>query len=302
MGAPLSLQFSIALCAGMVAATFAPSVRRSIPRWFEIAIWVALIVVCWLGIASIKDPHARELTDSVNWAAGQILNTLLGLAGASVLDILYANRFGIANAVVTLFGADLLALALIRSHRQGIGWQPRVRMRDWMELPMYAAPAPVAMQAAPSAIDEVNERLAAATATAGAAAATWSVQFLIWARDVGLPRAEARLALSVAVGRVETKVWLESVRETTRELESGARTLVAGSAPEVNRLALRVAAILNGVTDAEQRITPGGGKLAQVVDIQALRIAQSLGRIDKEMSLDERKDEDGPAQPDRLAS
>jgi len=302
MGAPLSLQFSIALCAGMVAATLAPSVRKSIPRWFEIAIWVALIFVCWLGIANIKDPHARELTDSVNWAAGQILNTLFGLAGASVLDIIYANRFGIANAVVTLFGADLLALALIRSHRQGVDWQPRIRMRDWMELPAYAAPAPVAMQAAPSAIDEVNERLAAATATAGAAAATWSVQFLIWARDVGLPRAEARLALAVAVGRVETKVLLESVRETTRELESGARILVAGSAPEVNRLALRVAAILNGVTDAEQRVTPGGGKLAQVVDIQALRIAQSLGRFEKDKSLDEKKDEDGPEQTDRLAS
>jgi hypothetical protein len=300
MGAPLGLQFSIALCAGMVAATFAPSVRRSIPRWFEIAIWVALIVVCWLGIASIKDPHARELTDSVNWAVAQILNTVFGLAGASVLDVLSANRFGIANAVVTIFATCLLALALISSHRLGLGWQPQVRLRDWMELPAYPSPVQAAVEE-PSGIDEVNERLAAVTATAGAAAATWSVQFLIWARDVGLPRAEARLALAVAVGRVETKVWLESVRETAGELEAGARTLVAGSGPEVNRLALRVAAILNGVTEAEQRITPGA-KFAQVIDIQALRIAQSLGRLTKDTSADEKKDDDGPEQPDRLAS
>ena len=52
--------------------------------------------------------------------------------------------------------------------------------------------------------------------------------------------------------------------------ESGARTVVAASAPEVNKLALRVAAILNGVTDAEQRVSPSAGNLAQVVDIQAL--------------------------------
>jgi len=286
----------------MVAATFSPSVRRSIPRWFEMAIWVALIVVCWLGIASIKDPHARELTESVNWAVGQILNTLLGMAGASVLDVISNNRFGIANAVVTIYGAALLALTLVSTHRMGQGWQPKVFLGDWMVLPAYKAPAPVAADAGPTAIDEVNDRLAAATASAGAAAATWSVQFLIWARDVGLPRAEERLALAVAVGRVETKVWLESVRETARELESGARTLVGGSAPEVNRLALRVAAILNGVTDAEHRIAPSAGKFAQVVDIQALRIAQSLSRAGRDVSIDEQKDEDDPKQTSRLAS
>jgi hypothetical protein len=171
-----------------------------------------------------------------------------------------------------------------------------------MEIP--AAPVPVLLQApVPDAVEEMNERLAAATITAGAAAATWSAQFLIWARDIGLPRAEERLALAAAVGRVETKVLLEAVRETTRELESGARSLVAASAPEVNKLALRVAAILNGVTDAEQRVSPGAGNLGQVVDIQALRLAQSLGQPGRAKST-EKKDEinDGPEHPSRLAS
>ena len=156
-------------------------------------------------------------------------------------------------------------------------------------------------QVGPSAIEDLNERLAAASAVAGAAAATWSVQFLIWARDVGLPRAEARLALAAAVGRVETKVWLESVRETARELESGARTRFADSAPDANKLALRVAAILNGVV-AEQRIAPGAKNLAPVVDLQALRIA-TLGRLERAASIDEKEEaENGTEHPDRLAS
>jgi hypothetical protein len=231
-----------------------------------------------------------------------MLDTLVGLAGLSVLDSLRASRFAIANGVVTLFCADALTLALLSSYREGRGWQPTVRLREWMEVP--AAPLPVVVPASQSyAVEELNERLAAATITAGAAAATWSVQFLIWARDIGLPRAEERLAHAVAVGRVETKVLLEAVRETAGELESGARDLVAVSAPEVNKLALRVAAILNGVTEAEQRVSPSAGNLAQVVDIQALRIAQSLGRFGRNQPT-ERKDEihNDPEHPDRLAS
>jgi hypothetical protein len=171
-----------------------------------------------------------------------------------------------------------------------------------MELPRAVAPAAALAPVGPSAIEELNERLAAASAVAGAAAATWSVQFLIWARDVGLPRAEARLALAAAVGRVETKVLLESVRETARELESGARNRVASSGPEVNKLALRVAAILNGVVDAEHRIVPGAKSIAQVVDLQALRIAQTLGRIDKAAASTPEKEEENAEQSERLAS
>lgn len=263
---------------------------------------MTLILVCWIGIASIKQPQARELTDAINWAAGQIISTLLGLAGASVLDALAAHRFVIANAVVTLFGADLLALALLSTYREGRAWRPQIKLGEWMEVPVAVAPTTVAAVADPSAIDELNVRWAAATATASAAAATWSVQFLIWARDVGLPRAEERLALAVAVGRVETRVWLDSVRETARELETTARNFYETSAPEANKLALRVAAILNGVTDAEHRLTPGAGDLAQVVDIQALRIAQSLGRLGRAASTGEKIEENDPEHTDKLAS
>lgn len=302
MGTPLGLQFSIALCTALVAATFAPTIRRVIPRWFEVALWVALIVVCWWGVAGIKDQNARELTASINWGAGRIFNILIGVAGLSVVDMLHANRFAIANAVVTLFGADLLALALLTSSREGRGWQPNVRLRDWMEMP--AAPIPAVLQVpVPDPVEVINKRLAAATATAGAAAATWSVQFLIWARDIGLPSAEERLIQAAAVGRVETKVMLEAVRDTARELESGARNLVAASAPEVNKLALRVAAIRNGVTGAEQHVSPSAGNLAQVVDIQALRIAQSLGRVVRDQAAEKQDEIDNdPEHPNRLAS
>jgi hypothetical protein len=303
VGAPLGLQFPIAICIGLVAATFAPSVRRSIPRWLEIALWLALIFVCWLGVESIRDPRARELTASVNWAAGRILNTLLGLIGANVVDVLASIRFAIANAVVTLFGADLLALALLSSYREGRSWQPQVRLRDWMEFPVAAAHAPVPPESVPYAVDQLSERWAAATAVAGAAAATWSVQFLIWARDVGLPRTEERLALAVAVGRVETKVLLEAIRETSRELEAGARAGLAGQSPEVNnKLALKVAAILNGVSESQHRIAPVAGSLAQVIDIQALRIAQSLSRMGQPTAAREKAEEDGPDETNRLAS
>ena len=298
----MGMQFTIALCAGLVAATLAPAVRRSIPRWFEMTMWAALIFVCWIGIASIKEPHVRELTDSVNWAVGQIAATLLGLAGANARDVLLANRFTIADWVVTVFGADLLALALISSYKEGRAWQPQIRLVDWMEFPAAATSQMAAVQLAPSAIDDLNEKLAVATASAGAAAATWSTQFVIWARDVGLPRAEKRLALAAAVGRVETKVWLESVRESARELEWSARATYAGTAPEVNKLAVRVAALLNGVWEAEQSIVSGKQSLAQVVDIQALRIAQSLGRLGPETSTDEKEEKNGPEHTDRLAS
>jgi hypothetical protein len=301
VGTPLGLQFSIAVCVGLVAATFSPSIRRAIPRWFEVAAWVALIFVCWLGIAGVKDPHARELTVTLNWAVGQIFNTLFGLAGASFLSTMSANRFVIADAVVTLFGADLLALAMLSTHRQGRAWQPQLRLRHWMVVPATAPAAMAAPVVQPYAVDELSEKWASATAVAGAAAATWSVEFLIWARDVGLPRAEERLALAVAaVGRVETRVWLESVRETARELESVARDRFAGTGPEINQLALRVAATLNGVTESQQRFSPGGAP-AHVVDMQALRVAQSLSRSGRDMSQ-EMKDENGVKHPDELAS
>jgi hypothetical protein len=57
------------------------------------------------------------------------------------------------------------------------------------------------------------------------------------------------------------------------------------------------------VVDAEQRIAPGAKNLAQVVDLQALRIAQTLGRIERAASIDEKEEaENGTEHPNRLAS
>ena len=66
---PLLLQFSIALFTGMVAATFVPPIRRSIPRPVEVLLWVALITACAIGLSSVTSENARNLTTSVVWAS-----------------------------------------------------------------------------------------------------------------------------------------------------------------------------------------------------------------------------------------
>ncbi|TMF64308.1 MAG: hypothetical protein E6I17_14330, partial [Chloroflexi bacterium] len=79
MEMPLLLQFSIALFTGMVAATFVPPIRRSIPRPVEVLLWVALITACAIGLSSVTSENARNLTTSVVWATDQVINTILGL-------------------------------------------------------------------------------------------------------------------------------------------------------------------------------------------------------------------------------
>src|SRR5256714_9423628 len=148
---PLLLQFSIALFTGMVAATFVPPVRRSIPRLVEVALWIGLITVCVLGVASVTDPNARDLSFSALWAADQVLNTIVGLLLGGVGASISANRFALASWLVIVAGADVLALMLVHSLRNAAPWQPRVRLREWMELPVAASagPAPQTVFAEP---------------------------------------------------------------------------------------------------------------------------------------------------------
>jgi hypothetical protein len=192
---PLLLQFSIALFTGMVAATLVPPVRRSIPRPIEMAMWAVLVVVCVVGISSITSPHARELTASVFWGLDHFLTTLAALLGAGLTGWLVEHRFTIATWLTIVCGADIMALGLLRSHRKSRGWQPRIRLYEWMELPR-PTPAPEAIFV-PYAIDELNREWAAAAAVAGAALLAWSVDFLAWAREVLVPRAARRLAPAV---------------------------------------------------------------------------------------------------------
>lgn len=267
---PLLLQFSIALFTGMVAATLVPHVRRSIPRPIELAMWAVLVVVCVIGVSSITNPHARELTASVFWGVDQIVTTLAGLLGAGFTGWLVEHRFTIAIALTLACGADIMALALMRSHRMSRGWQPRIRLHEWMELPRpNRAPEPVVV---PYAIDELNRKWAAALAVAGAALLTWSVDFLIWARGVLLPQLARRLA--PAIGRLGTT----AATEVVRIMSNGWRAEDGEAAPSSSN----------------------------VVDIHVLVTALSLGWYGAMRPVAAvqavKEDEDEPQQTGRLAS
>lgn len=262
---PLILQFSIALCTGMVAATFVPPVRRSIPRPVEVILWVAFVTVCVIGIVSITDPNARELSASVAWGADQVLNTTVGLMLGGVGGWLVDHRFAIATGLVIVAGADILALMVLGSWRSGQAWQPRVRLREWMELPT-AGPADPARQPVVAAdpLAGINRRLAAAMALAAAAVLGAMADVSIWIRDVMLPRQARRLAHAAAVGRVESLARFEELREATAHLNYAARAWYAAAGrPAFSGLA----------GQAQRRLAPAG----QVIDIKAILSAQSIG-------------------------
>jgi len=291
---PLLLQFSIALFTGMVAATFVPPVRRAIPRPVELGLWIGLIVVCTLAIIGIADPSARELTSSAVWGVDQIVNTSIGLLMGGVLGLISDNRFTIATWLAVLAGVDLLALALMRSMRTAQGWKPRVRLGEWMEVPPH-----VILDAEPvvavDSIANLNPRLAAAAAVAGAQVLSGLVGFTIWMRNVVFPRETQRLAHAAAVGRVASRACLDSLRDATLHLQFAARAWYAAAGePAVNDFGMKAAEAV--------RLTQG-----QVIDIQALMNAQSIGwygPMTAQASLPPHGEPDGAEseQRDRLAS
>ena len=268
MEVPLLLQFSIALFTGMVAATFVPQVRRSIPRVVEVFLWIALVTACMLGVLSVTDPEARELSASAVWAVDQVLNTLVGLLLGGIGVWIADHHFSIASWLVILAGADIFALMLIGSLRSARPWQPRVRLREWMELPIAAvAPARRPVVVADPVIN-LNRRLAAAGAVAGTAALTGVLDASIWFRDVMLPRQAQRLTQAAKSGRVESRARLESLREASAHLHYAARAwYVAAGKPAINGL----------VVKAQRELRPVTLRPDQVVDIQALLSAQSIG-------------------------
>src|SRR5947209_20564611 len=115
MEVPLALKFSIALFTGMVAVTFFPPVRKSIPRTVEVGLWIALVTVCVLGVTSVTDPNARNLSATAVWAVDQVLTTVVGLLLSGVAGWISENRFEIARWMVIVAGADAFALILPRS-------------------------------------------------------------------------------------------------------------------------------------------------------------------------------------------
>jgi hypothetical protein len=179
----------IALFAGMVViATF----RRNTPRAVEVALWVGLVWVCILGVTSSRDQQARELTSAAVWGASQMVGAIATVAEQSAVQWLFDRRFYIADWVVLLFGVCLLLLTLLATRREALGWQPRVRLGEWMELPrLDSQPRPARVTV--SAVDEINQRFNVWAPVATAAALTWLTLLLIWTGDVVVPTAGRKL-------------------------------------------------------------------------------------------------------------
>lgn len=197
MGSWTALQFSVALFAGMAAAMVVPQVRRSVPRVVEGIIWLGMVVACWMAITHVEQANVRYLTESAAWGADQIINTTIALMFAAMFAWIGDHRFVIANVVVLVLGADILALALVRGHRQAQSSLPRIKLGEWIEVPLHHTPA-MQPAAVPYAMDEWNRRAERAAGMLAAAFLVWFVQMLIWTRDVVVPQARARQARAVA--------------------------------------------------------------------------------------------------------
>jgi hypothetical protein len=188
MGDAMVAEFLIALFAGMVLiATF----RRSTPLALEIVLWVGLIWVCILAVSSTHSQQARDLTSAAVWGTSQMFGTVATLAQQGASQWLVDRRFQIADWVVLLFGVDLLVLTLMLTRREARGWQPRVRLGEWMELPRLGRPVPAL--AAVSGVDEINQRFNVWAPVATAAALTWLTLLLVWTGDVVLPTTGRKL-------------------------------------------------------------------------------------------------------------
>src|SRR5690349_5222623 len=264
----------------MVAATFVPPVRRAIPRPVEVLLWIALVTVCALGVLSITDPNSRELSTSAAWGADQIINTIVALLLGGVGAWLSEHRFAIASWMVLIAGADLFALIFLSSMRSARPWQPRVRLREWMELPVVEPAAPARRQLViADPLADVNRRLAAASAVAATSILARMVDLSIWIRDVFVPRETRRLAHAAGTGRLESRARLESLREATEHLQFAARAwYTAAGEPAVNSLAVKASgAVRRPASAAKRGLAPVAVRAGQVIDIQALLSAQSLG-------------------------
>jgi hypothetical protein len=301
---PLLLQFCIALFTGMVAATLVPPVRRSIPRPVEVILWLALITVCVFGVMSVTDPNARELSASAAWGADQVINTAVGLMFGGFGGWLSDHRFAIASWLVIIAGADIFALMFLGSYRSGRAWRPRVRLREWMELPLPApAMVPQRQVVVADPVRDVNRRLAAAAAVAGASMLAWMVGASTWLRDAIVPGGTRRIAHAAEAGRFESRARLDALRDATAHLRYAARAWYeAAGQPAIAGLATKASDAVQAAQKARQARLRAG----QVIDIQALLHAQSLGWYGPltMTTLEGGEDPDAtePGRSDRMAS
>jgi len=179
-----------------------------------------------------------------------------------------------------------------------------VRLREWMELPV-ATRMPVAQQVPADPLVDVNRRFAGATGVLGAAMLSRTLNFSTWIRNVMLPRELRRLMGAARSGRAGSRAGMESVRDATAHLGFAARAWYAAAGqPAVNGVATKAS---GAVRVAGRGLRPAAMRAAEVVDIQALLSAQSigwygpLGAVRAEPS---RGDNDGTdsERPDTLAS
>lgn len=258
----------------MVAATFVPPIRKSIPKVVEVGLWIALFTVCALGVLSVTDPNARDLAAATVWAADQIINTIAGLLFGALASWIADNRFTVSTWLVILAGVDVFLLMLFNSIRSAAPWKPRVRLREWMELPV---PAPV-VKRRPVAADPwagANRRLAGASALAAAAMLAWSVDLSIRTRDVVRTRQVHRAARAGADG---SRAWLESVRDAVAQMQFAARSwYTAAGEPAMKGVAERGTGAMRTARAATRRLRDGALRPDHVIDIRALTNAPSIG-------------------------
>jgi hypothetical protein len=220
----------IALFAGMVAFAI---MRRGTSRPVEVVLWIGLIWVCVLGVTSTHDKQTRELTSAAVWGATQTVGTVGGLMGQTFLAWLSEHRMAVATWVVLAFAVDLLVIVLLQTHRQAIGWQPRVRLRDWMEMPrpgkQQQSPVPVV-----SGVDELNERFNSWAPLATASALTQLTLLLIWSLDVMLPAVAQRLREAAFAAKGAKVVDIETLASRAARVRgwAGGALNQVGSAPE----------------------------------------------------------------------
>ncbi len=274
---PLLLQFSIALFTGLVAATFVPPVRRSIPRFVEVVLWIGLVIACTIGVISITDPNARELSASAAWGVDQLISTLVALSLGGVASWLSEHRFVLATWLVIVAGVDIFALILRSSMRSGMGWQPRVRLGEWMEVPVSAAATHQPLLVTDPLAD-LNRKIAAGMALLGATVLAKMVVLSIWIRDVAAPREARRLAHAAEAGRVGSRARLESIRDATAHLQFAARAWYAAAGePAMSSFAVMASDAVRTARTAQRGLRPPALRPGQVIDIQALLSAQSIG-------------------------
>lgn len=141
-------------------ATLVPPVHRFLPRPLQAVIWIGFVGVSVLRVTGVTDPKVREATSALVWAGGGLLYMQAAAVPAAVQGWIAANSFTVAILMIVAAGADVLALALIRSHRSARLSMPGVHLGEWFVLPRPAA-AP-----APDPLVEVDRRFATWTRTA----------------------------------------------------------------------------------------------------------------------------------------